>query len=103
MYYMKTYILVSGDCKAINAEDIKVNEIIGIYQNESKAFWECREINLKIKKKNLKYVLKEINLDTNEIVKSYMLDGNDIVDNDGKKYKIPVFYDDINKKKYSFQ
>lgn len=103
MYYMKTYILVSGDCNAINAEDIKVNEIFGIYQNESKAFWECREINLKIKKKNLKYVLKEINLDTNEIIKSYMLEGNDILDNEGKKYKIPVFYDDINKKKYSFQ
>lgn len=103
MYYMKTYILVSGDCNAINAEDIKVNEIFGIYQNESKAFWECREINLKIKKKNLKYVLKEINLDTNEIIRSYMLEGNDILDNEGKKYKIPVFYDDINKKKYSFQ
>ena len=32
-----------------------------------------------------------------------MLEGNDILDNEGKKYKIPVFYDDINKKKYSFQ
>lgn len=96
---MKTYILVKNTCNAINAEDIKVNEILGIFQNESKAFWECREINLTTKDNNV-YVLKEINLETNEIQNSYSLyDKNSIIDKDEKIYKIPVFYEDINIKK----
>ena len=96
---MKTYILVKSSCSAINAEDIKVNEILGIFQNESKAFWECREINLNAKDNSV-YVLKEINLETNEIQNSYRLnDKNSIIDQNEKLYKIPVFYENINIKK----
>lgn len=101
---MKTYILVTNECKAENADKIKVNEIFGIYQNDSKAFWECRDLNLKKKKKDISYILKEIDLDTDEIVNSYTLNkDNNIIDNDGKIYKIPVFYDKIkNDNKFSF-
>ena len=100
---MKTYILVTNECKAENADEIKVNEIYGIYQNDSKAFWECRELNLKKKNKDIYYILKEIDLDTDEIVNSYTLSqDNNIIDNSGKIYKIPVFYDKINDNKFSF-
>ena len=94
---MKTFILVSNECKAENADDIKVNQIFGIYQNESKAFWECRELNLKKSKKTkVYYILKEIDLETNEILNSYTLnEENKIIDNEGKIYKIPVFYDKL--------
>jgi len=87
-----------------NAEDIKVNDIYGIYQNRCKAFWECKVANLKIvqeQKKNspklLKsYVLKEINLETNEIINSFYLNNrNSICDDSGILYKIPIFYNDI--------
>lgn len=87
-----------------NAEEIKVNDIYGIYQNRCKAFWECKVANLKIvnEKKNnnpklLKsYVLKEINLESNEIINSYFLNNrNQILDDNNNIYKIPVFYNDI--------
>jgi hypothetical protein len=101
---MKTYILMKNDTIPITAEDIKVNDIYGIYQNRCKAFWECKVANLKImnkkKSKNPKllesYVLKEINLETSEIITSYiMLDRNNIVDIENNKFKIPTFYNDI--------
>ena len=42
------------------------------------------------------YVLKEINLETNEIMNSYFLNNrNQIVDDNNTLYKIPVFYNDI--------
>jgi len=87
-----------------NAEDIKVNDIYGIYQNRCKAFWECKVANLKIvqeqQKNSLKllksYVLKEINLETNEIINSFYLNNrNSICDDSGILYKIPIFYNDI--------
>jgi len=101
---MKTYILMNNDSIPITAEDIKVSDIYGIYQNRCKAFWECKVANLKImnksKTKNPKlfesYVLKEIDLETSEILTSYiMLDRNNIVDIENNKYKIPTFYNDI--------
>ena len=101
---MKTYILMKNDSTPDNAEDIKVNDIYGIYQNRCKAFWECKVANLKIAtKKNTKnpkilksYVLKEINLESNEILNSYYLDDrNKILDENNNSYKIPVFYQDI--------
>ena len=45
---MKTYILMKNESSPENAEDIKVNDIYGIYQNRCKAFWECKVANLKI-------------------------------------------------------
>jgi len=101
---MKTYILMTNDSIPENAEEIKVSDIYGIYQNRCKAFWECKVANLKIanEKKNnnpklLKsYVLKEINLETNEIINSYFLNNrNQILDDNNTIYKIPVFYNDI--------
>ena len=101
---MKTYILMKNDSIPVNAEEIKVNDIYGIYQNRCKAFWECKVANLKIindQKNNnpiiLKsYVLKEINLETNEILNSYFLNNrNQILDENKNVYKIPVFYNDI--------
>ena len=101
---MKTYILMKNDSNPDNAEDIKVNDIYGIYQNRCKAFWECKIANLKIVKKlkNINdkllksYVLKEINLETNEITNSYELQSrNQIIDKYFNKFKIPVFYNDI--------
>tara|TARA_Y100000991_G_scaffold166366_1_gene128156 strand:+ start:225 stop:512 length:288 start_codon:yes stop_codon:yes gene_type:complete len=80
-----------------NAEDIKVNDIYGIYQNRCKAFWECKIANIKLKINRLDlYCLKEINLETNEIINSYTLKDNDnIIDQDGDIYKIPIFNDDL--------
>tara|TARA_B100001057_G_C22445788_1_gene793049 strand:+ start:120 stop:410 length:291 start_codon:yes stop_codon:yes gene_type:complete len=82
-----------------NAEDIKVNDIYGIYQNRCKAFWECKIANLKLKLNRLDlYCLKEINLETNEIINSYTLkDRNFIIDQDGNIHKIPIFNNDIQK------
>ena len=102
---MKTYILMKNDSNPDNAEDIKVNDIYGIYQNKCKAFWECKVANLKIlkqkKKNNLKsYVLKEINLETNEIINSfYLKNRNCICDNNGSIHKIPIFYNEIEDEK----
>ena len=97
---MKTYILMKNESNPENAEDIKVDDIYGIYQNRCKAFWECKVANLKIlkeKKNNLKsYVLKEINLETNEIINSFYLNNrNSICDDNGILHKIPIFYNDI--------
>ena len=101
---MKTYILMKNNTIPITSEDIKVNDIYGIYQNRCKAFWECKVANLKIMNdkdsKNPKllesYVLKEINLETSEIVTSYsMIDRNNIIDSEDNKFKIPTFYNDI--------
>tara|TARA_B110000971_G_scaffold150794_1_gene154004 strand:- start:93 stop:434 length:342 start_codon:yes stop_codon:yes gene_type:complete len=107
---MKTYILIKNDIIPETAEDIKVNSIYGIYQNKCKAFWECKIANLKImedkKSKNPKflttYVLKEINLETSEIITTYELkDRTNIVDiNTNQNNKIPVFYNNINKTDY---
>lgn len=58
---MKTYILMKNESNPENAEDIKVNDIYGIYQNRCKAFWECKVANLKIvqeQKKNSPKLLK---------------------------------------------
>ena len=49
---MNTYILIKNDTMPITAEDIKVNDIYGIYQNRCKAFWECKVANLKIINEN---------------------------------------------------
>lgn len=102
---MKTYILIKNNGNIPQtAEDIKVNDIYGIYQNRCKAFWECKVANLKImNKKDTKnpkllesYILKEINLETSEIITSYsMLDRNNIINTDNYKFKIPTFYNDI--------
>ena len=101
---MKTYILMKNNTLPITSDDIKVNDIYGIYQNRCKAFWECKVANLKImNEKDSKnpellesYVLKEINLETSEIVTSYnMVDRNNVIDSDNNKFKIPTFYNDI--------
>ena len=46
---MKTYIIMKYTNDINNAEDIKVNDIYGIYQNRCKAFWECKIANIKLK------------------------------------------------------
>ncbi len=94
---MKTYIIMKYTNDINNAEDIKVNDIYGIYQNRCKAFWECKIANIKLKINRLDlYCLKEINLETNEIINSYTLKDNDnIIDQDGDIYKIPIFNDDL--------
>ena len=98
---MKTFIIMKSGNEPETAEDIKVNDIYGIYQNKCKAFWECKLANLKIMKENnlnhLKYyVLKEINLETSEILMTYkLIDRNNIIDNNNIKYKIPIFYNEI--------
>ena len=102
---MKTYILIKNNDNIPNtAEDIKVNDIYGIYQNRCKAFWECKVANLKVMtEKNSKnpkfldsYILKEVNLETSEIITSYsLIDRNNIIDTNENKYKIPTFYNDI--------
>lgn len=104
---MKTYILMKNDSTPDNAEEIKVNDIYGIYQNRCKAFWECKVANLKIlreKKNNLKsYVLKEINLETNQIINSfYLKNRNYICDDNGFSFKIPIFYNEIEDEKNNF-
>ena len=98
---------MKNDSNPDNAEEIKVNDIYGIYQNKCKAFWECKVANLKIlneKKNNLKsYVLKEINLETNEIINSfYLKNRNSICDDNGSVYKIPIFYNEIEDEKNNF-
>ena len=58
-----------------NAEDIKVSDIYGIYQNRCKAFWECKITNLKLleSKKKFSYIIQEVELDNNQIVNTYKL------------------------------
>ena len=101
---MKTYILMKNDTIPNTAEDIKVEDIYGIYQNRCKAFWECKVANLKLMNKsdssnpNLleSYSLKEIDLESSNIINSYMMiDRSYIKDMNGDKYKIPTFYNDI--------
>ena len=101
---MKTYILMKNNTIPETAEDIKVNDIYGIYQNRCKAFWECKVANLKLmKEKNINnpklletYVLKEINLETSSIVTSYsMINRTNMIDSDKNKFKIPTFYNDM--------
>lgn len=100
---MKTYILTNTQLQINNIEDIKVKDIYGIYQNRCKAFWECKVANLKLNKNNnfknlnLKtYIIKEIDLETNKIINSYKLDNRNIItDKDENKFKIPVFYNNI--------
>lgn len=85
-------------------EDIKVEDIYGIYQNRCKAFWECKVANLSLMKKqdsnNPKllesYSLKEIDLETSSILNSYIMkDRNNMTDLNNKVHKIPTFYNDI--------
>lgn len=101
---MKTYILMKNDSTLTSAEDIKVEDIYGIYQNRCKAFWECKVANLNVIKKseskneNLleSYSLKEIDLESSKILNSFlMIDRNYIKDLSETKYKIPTFYNDI--------
>jgi len=106
---MKTYILMKNDSNPDNAEEIKVSDIYGIYQNRCKAFWECKIANLKIlkEKNNLKmlksYVLKEINLETNKILNSFYLKNRNYISDDyGVLYKIPIFYNEIEDEKNNF-
>ena len=91
---MKTYILINGISAPLTADDIKVKDIYGIYQNKCKSFWECKIANLKVPGKPFKYVVKEIELDTCNIITTYRLENrNTIVNvNTGKQLKIPVFY-----------
>jgi len=103
---MRTYILMNNDSSPVTADDIKVDDIYGIYQNKCKAFWECKVTNLKIfeKSKNIKslrsYVIKEIELETSEIITTFeLLDRNNIMDiNTNEKFKIPVFYNNVQNK-----
>tara|TARA_B100000886_G_scaffold279491_1_gene203539 strand:- start:256 stop:570 length:315 start_codon:yes stop_codon:yes gene_type:complete len=94
---MKTYILMKNINNLNNAEDIKVSDIYGIYQNRCKAFWECKIANLKLKKNIFDfYVIKEINLENNNIDNSYkLIDRLKIIDEHKEIYEIPVFYNDI--------
>ena len=96
---MKTYILMKNNNNLSNAEDIKVSDIYGIYQNRCKAFWECKVANIKFKKDNLDYyVIKEINLENNNIDNSYkLIDRLKVIDQNNETYEIPVFYNDIKK------
>ena len=88
---MKTFILTKNNLDNFN--EIKVNDIYSIYQDKFLSFSECLDINLKIKnnKKLDKYIIKEINLDTDEVEKVYkILNQNYIIDiNNNIKYKIP--------------
>ena len=95
---MKTYILLKNNNIVNNADNIKVSDIFGIYLNRCKGFWECKLVNLKNKiQPNYKsYILKEINLETNEITNSYYLHNkNTIKDDNDKSYKIPIFYNNL--------
>ena len=94
---MKSYILIKNVDDIISATDIKVKDVFGIYQNKCKGFWECKVINLRLfeNTKTLdSYVLKEVELENEEIITTYKLhDRNNIQDaKTGKKYKIPIFY-----------
>ena len=97
---MKTYILMKNESNPENAEDIKVNDIYGIYQNRCKAFWECKVANIKLKNDSFSfYVIKEINLDDNNIDNSYeLIDRLTIKDQYEEKYEVPIFYNDIKQK-----
>ena len=102
---MKTYILMKNRVNFKTVEDIAVSDIEGVYQNICKAFWECRVINLENfkKKKSLKeYIIKEIELETDEILTTYeILNKNTIVNlKTQKKHNIPVFEDYKNSKIY---
>jgi len=101
---MRTYILMKNESNPINSEDIKVSDIYGIYQNRCKAFWECKVANIKLIKNTNKnnpkllksYILKEIDLETNEIINSYYLNSrNSVLDELGIIYTIPIFYNEI--------
>ena len=98
---MKVYILMKNETEPETAEDIKVEDIYGIYQNRCKGFWECKVANLKISKENQTnclsyYILKEINLESSEIIQTYnLIDRNNIIDSEKNIFKVPVFYSDI--------
>ena len=100
---MKTYIVVQNNNDNIKtAENIKVNDIYGIYQNRCKAFWECKVANLKIseEKKSNKpillesYVIKEIEVETDNIITTYIMESRNIIVDKSTdiKHKIPTFY-----------
>ena len=101
---MKTYILMKNENVPETGEDIKVGDIYGIYQNRCKAFWECKVANLSLMKKkgsnNPKllesYSLKEVELETSNILNSYIMkDRNNMIDCEYKIHKIPTFYNDV--------
>ena len=100
---MKTYILINSVSTPLTADDIKVKDIYGIYQNKCKAFWECKIANLKIPGKPFNYVLKEIELDTCKIITTYKLENRNTILNvkTGEKLKIPVFYNNRPKDSYN--
>ena len=101
---MKTFIIVNNleNLKANTANDIQVKNIYGIYQNKEKSFWECKTANVKLldesNTNNLEllntFVIKEIDLDTDNIITTYKMESKtSIIDiNSKKKYKIPVIY-----------
>lgn len=88
---------MTNDTYPISADDISVKDIYGIYQNRCKAFWECKIANIKLEQSTTNhYILKEVNLDTSEILTTYsMFDKNTIIDLDNNKFTIPVFYNEI--------
>lgn len=103
---MKTYILMKNDNNNVpeTGEDIKVEDIYGIYQNRCKAFWECKVANLSLMKKKSSnnpillqsYSLKEVDLESSNILNSYIMkDRNYMVDSQSKIQKIPTFYNDV--------
>ena len=101
---MKTYILMKNENVPETGEDIKVEDIYGIYQNKCKAFWECKVANLSLMKKkgsnNPKllesYSLKEVDLETSIILNSFIMkDRNNMIDLEDKIQKIPTFYNDV--------
>lgn len=100
---MKTYILINSVSQPITADDIKVKDIYGIYQNKCKAFWECKIANSKIQERSFNYVLKEIELDSCEIITTYKLESRNTIINvkTGEKLKIPIFYNSRSKTNYT--
>ena len=86
---MKIYIIINKkkEVGIKKPEDIKLEMVYGIYYKRNKSFWECKLANSK--KKEGKYIIKEVDIAKNVIKNTYKIYNNySVIDKKREKYNI---------------